>query len=40
MVSRVARHTNNLDKIGDYYVNILGFKCLGSLQNHNNYDVF
>ena len=38
MVLRVARHTNNLEKIEDFYVNILGFERLGGFQNHNNYD--
>lgn len=35
---RIARHTNNLEKIEDFYVNILGFERLGGFQNHNNYD--
>jgi catechol 2,3-dioxygenase-like lactoylglutathione lyase family enzyme len=38
MVLRVARHTNNLNKIEDFYVNILDFERLGGFQNHNNYD--
>ncbi|WP_343617627.1 VOC family protein [Flavobacterium sp.] len=38
MFLRVARHTNDLDKIEDFYVNILGFERLGDFQNHNNYD--
>ena len=38
MILRVARHTNNLKKIEDFYVNILGFERLGGFQNHNNYD--
>jgi catechol 2,3-dioxygenase-like lactoylglutathione lyase family enzyme len=38
MVLRVARHTNNLEKIEAFYVNILGFERLGGFQNHNNYD--
>lgn len=38
MLLRVARHTNNLEKIEDFYVNILGFERLGGFQNHNNYD--
>jgi catechol 2,3-dioxygenase-like lactoylglutathione lyase family enzyme len=38
MTLRVARHTNNLEKIEDFYVNILGFERLGGFQNHNNYD--
>lgn len=38
MFLRIARHTNNLEKIEDFYVNILGFERLGGFQNHNNYD--
>lgn len=38
MFLRVARHTNNLEKIEDFYVNLLGFERLGGFQNHNNYD--
>ncbi|MGE6352792.1 VOC family protein [Flavobacterium sp. NPDC079362] len=36
MFLRVARHTDDLDKIIDF--NILGFELLGDFQNHNNYD--
>ncbi|MFD1605101.1 VOC family protein [Flavobacterium artemisiae] len=35
---RVARHTNNLKEIENFYVNILGFELLGGFENHNNYD--
>lgn len=35
---RVARHTNNLEAIENFYINILGFERLGGFQNHNNYD--
>lgn len=38
MKLRVARHTNNLETIEHFYVNILGFERLGDFQNHNNYD--
>lgn len=38
MVLRVARHTNNLEIIENFYVNILGFEKLGGFQNHNNYN--
>lgn len=38
MVLRVARHTNNLEKIETFYINVLGFERLGGFQNHNNYD--
>jgi hypothetical protein len=35
---RVARHTNNLEKIKSFYIDILGFELLGSFENHDNYD--
>lgn len=38
MFLRVARHTNNLEAIEHFYVNILGFEQLGGFENHNNYD--
>ena len=38
MKLRFARHTNNLEKIKSFYINILGFEILGSFENHNNYD--
>ncbi|KRD10523.1 prolyl endopeptidase [Flavobacterium sp. Root901] len=38
MFLRVARHTNDLKKIEDFYVDILGFEQLGGFENHNNYD--
>ncbi|WP_166924298.1 VOC family protein [Flavobacterium poyangense] len=38
MTLRVARHTDNLEKIEHFYVNILGFERLGGFQNHNKYD--
>ena len=38
MKLRFARHTNNLDQIKSFYINILGFELLGSFDNHNNYD--
>jgi Glyoxalase/Bleomycin resistance protein/Dioxygenase superfamily len=38
MKLRFARHTNNLDKIKSFYIDILGFELLGSFENHNNYD--
>lgn len=38
MILRVARHTNDLKKIKDFYINILGFEHLGGFQNHDNYD--
>nr|WP_315222754.1 VOC family protein [uncultured Flavobacterium sp.] len=38
MFLRVARHTNDLEKIEHFYVNILGFERLGGFQKHDNYD--
>lgn len=38
MFLRVARHTDNLEIIENFYVNILGFELLGDFQKHNNYD--
>ncbi|WKL49106.1 VOC family protein [Flavobacterium pectinovorum] len=38
MVLRVARHTDDLKKIEDFYINILGFELLGSFEKHNNYN--
>lgn len=35
---RVARHTDDLERIVNFYVDILGFELLGDFQNHNNYD--
>jgi Glyoxalase/Bleomycin resistance protein/Dioxygenase superfamily len=38
MKLRFARHTNNLEKIKSFYIDIFGFELLGSFENHNNYD--
>ncbi len=38
MKLRIARHTNNFEKIKSFYINVLGFELLGSFENHNNYD--
>ncbi|NJM80164.1 MAG: VOC family protein [Flavobacterium sp.] len=38
MKSRFARHTNNLEKIKSFYIDILGFELLVGFENHNNYD--
>ncbi|MES2811178.1 MAG: VOC family protein [Bacteroidota bacterium] len=35
---RVARHTNDLETIKSFYIDILGFEFLGSFENHDNYD--
>lgn len=38
MKLRFARHTNDLDKIKSFYINVLGFQLLGEFTNHDNYD--
>lgn len=38
MTLRVARHTNDLEKIVNFYINILELERLGGFENHNNYD--
>lgn len=38
MTFRFARHTNNLEKLKQFYVAVLEFELLGSFKNHNNYD--
>ena len=38
MKFRFARHTNNLEQIKSFYIDILGFESLGSFENHNNYN--
>jgi len=35
---RIARHTNKIKKITDFYINILNLEILGSFTNHDNYD--
>lgn len=35
---RVARHTNDLEAVKKFYVNILKFKLLGSFENHDSYN--
>lgn len=38
MKFRIARHTNDLDKIKSFYTKILDFEILGSFENHQGYD--
>lgn len=38
MVLRVARHTDDLEKIKSFYIDILGFEVLGNFENHDCYD--
>jgi hypothetical protein len=38
MTFRFARHTNDLEQIKFFYIDILGFELLGGFENHNGYD--
>jgi len=38
MIFRVARHTNDLKPLIEFYTSILGLEILGSFKNHDNYD--
>ncbi|WP_296145796.1 VOC family protein [uncultured Flavobacterium sp.] len=38
MTFRFARHTNDLEIIKSFYINILEFELLGSFENHDNYN--
>ena len=38
MKLRIARHTNDLEKIRVFYTTILNLKVLGSFENHDSYD--
>lgn len=38
MTFRIARHTNDLEQIKTFYIDILGFELLGGFENHNGYD--
>lgn len=38
MKVRFARHTNNLENIKSFYINILGFQVLGEFKNHAGYN--
>ena len=38
MKFRYARHTTNLEKIKNFYTQILGLEILGTFENHNGYD--
>ena len=38
MKFRIARHTNDLEKIKYFYTSVLGFEVLGSFENHANYN--
>lgn len=38
MKIRFARHTNNLEKLTQFYISILGLKKLGEFINHSKYN--
>ena len=38
MKLRIARHTNDLEKIKSFYIDILGLELMGTFENHDNYD--
>jgi catechol 2,3-dioxygenase-like lactoylglutathione lyase family enzyme len=38
MKIRIARHTNDLDKISNFYTKVLGLDILGNFINHDGYD--
>ena len=38
MTFRYARHTNNLEKIKNFYTLVLGLDLLGKFENHNDYN--
>lgn len=38
MTFRFARHTNNLEHLKSFYIDILGLELLGGFENHNGYD--
>lgn len=37
MKFRYARHTNNLNAIVEFYINVIGLEKLGGFENHSNY---
>ncbi len=38
MKFRYARHTNQLEELKKFYINILGLELLGEFKNHSAYD--
>ena len=38
MILRVARHTNRLKELKNFYINILGLSDMGSFSDHDGYD--
>ncbi|MDR6968058.1 catechol 2,3-dioxygenase-like lactoylglutathione lyase family enzyme [Flavobacterium arsenatis] len=38
MTFRFARHTNNLEQLKSFYIDVLGLELLGGFENHSGYD--
>lgn len=38
MTFRFARHTNSLEQLKSFYIDILGLELLGGFENHDGYD--
>lgn len=38
MILRIARHTNKIEELKVFYIEIIGLKILGEFQNHESYD--
>ena len=38
MTFRFARHTNNLEQLKSFYIDVLGLELLGGFENHEGYD--
>ena len=38
MKFRLARHTNRLAQLTDFYINLMGLDLLGQFKNHSGYD--
>lgn len=38
MTFRYARHTNNLEQLKSFYIDVLGLELLGGFENHNGYN--
>jgi catechol 2,3-dioxygenase-like lactoylglutathione lyase family enzyme len=38
MTFRYARHTNNLEQLKSFYIDVLGLELLGGFKNHDGYD--
>ncbi|HEY8366289.1 MAG TPA: VOC family protein [Bacteroidia bacterium] len=38
MVFRVARHTNNIEALSEFYTKVLNLQVLGEFKDHDHYD--